>query len=273
MTWQPLNRFDGVIDVSHYQGPIDWAHVKAAGIEFAFIKATQGTSGRDPLYEQNWHDAVAAGLMTSAYHFLTADDPAAQHRHFVDVTGGQGVMMVDWEIDPESGQRPPPPIATMEQFCRLVAASSGRDPLAYHGMFDLSSPTINAFPWMIPKYGPQPQGPKWLLWQYSPNGKIDGIATAVDRSVFAGTLDELRAWWRDGTLPAALAAPSAPQPTAPVSSLAGAERALQTALQLAGKYAGPVDGEFGRGSLAALAAVDPFTRAALDAYRNGARKL
>ena len=199
-TWSPAARFDGVIDVSHHNGEIDWSSVKAAGIELAFLKATQGDDYVDPRYAENRQGAVAAGLMTVAYHFLTAADPVAQHRHFVDMTGGQGAVMVDWEIDPEPDQRPP--LATMEQFCRLMKATASRDPLAYHGMYDLSSPTVNAFPWMVPKYGPEPRGPHWLFWQYSPNGRVVGIATPVDRSYFAGTLDELRAWWRDGTMPA-----------------------------------------------------------------------
>ena len=61
------------VDISHYDGTIDWTQVKAAGISFAFAKATEGTSYVDPTFATNWAGMKAAGIVRGAYHFF---DPA-----------------------------------------------------------------------------------------------------------------------------------------------------------------------------------------------------
>jgi hypothetical protein len=134
------------------------------------------------------------------YHFLTSEPVDHQLRNLTITIGSTyaGPVMIDWEGQP--GQRPPIPI--MEAFGKLVDKLINRAPLAYHGMFDLSSTTINAWPWMIPKYGPQPRGPRWLFWQDRPNLHVAGIPTLTDHSVFAGTEVELRAWHATGAMPA-----------------------------------------------------------------------
>ena len=57
------------IDVSRYQGDIDWRRVKRAGTEFAWIKATEGGDYVDPKFMENWNQARAAGVPRGAYHF------------------------------------------------------------------------------------------------------------------------------------------------------------------------------------------------------------
>src|SRR5687768_1484289 len=58
------------IDVSHHQGAVDWKKVEAAGIDFAYIKATEGRDHRDPRFDANWRAAEGA-LARGAYHFFT----------------------------------------------------------------------------------------------------------------------------------------------------------------------------------------------------------
>ena len=58
------------IDVSYWQGDIDWRKVREAGIQFAFIKATEGGDHLDPKFLQNWHAAKRAGVARGAYHFI-----------------------------------------------------------------------------------------------------------------------------------------------------------------------------------------------------------
>jgi lysozyme len=194
--WKPLATYTGVIDVSHWQGTIDWRAVPAE-IALVFVKATQGSTAVDPMYLENVLGAEAGGRMVVPYHFLDASSPLAQLENFRRRMPPPGLpAMIDWE------GRPPPAIPIMEDFGVLVAGVIGRSPLAYHGMYELSSPRINAWPWMVPKYGPQPQGPRWLFWQDRPNLRIPGIQGPVDHSVFAGTADELIEWWRTGAMPA-----------------------------------------------------------------------
>src|SRR5215467_14678034 len=79
------------IDVSHFQGSIDWEEVAAQGIGFAFVKATDGL-GTDPAFATNWSGANQAGILRGAYHFfrpkLSAIDQA---KHFCEVVESLGV--------------------------------------------------------------------------------------------------------------------------------------------------------------------------------------
>ena len=72
------------IDVSHFQGEVDWGAVAAAGVRFAFIKATEGLDDVDPRFAQNWQGSRAAGLLRGAYHFLHPNlDARQQAAHFL----------------------------------------------------------------------------------------------------------------------------------------------------------------------------------------------
>src|ERR1700682_201870 len=83
----PAIVFDGVIDVSHHNGAIDWPAVAAAGIALAFIKATQGSGVADLAFERNRSAAAKPGLMVVRYHFIDAADGERQAAHFLSVTG------------------------------------------------------------------------------------------------------------------------------------------------------------------------------------------
>src|SRR5918998_6939443 len=72
------------IDVSHFQGRVDWQAVKAAGCAFAFAKATEGAGVTDPYFAANWSGMQAAGLARGAYHFFhPAQDASQQAAHFL----------------------------------------------------------------------------------------------------------------------------------------------------------------------------------------------
>ena len=64
------------VDVSSYQGKIDWNVIASQGISFAFVKATEGSSLVDPCFASNYGNAAAAGLRVGAYHFFSFDSPA-----------------------------------------------------------------------------------------------------------------------------------------------------------------------------------------------------
>ena len=64
------------IDVSYWQGDIDWQKVRDAGVQFAFIKATEGGDHIDPKFLDNWQAAKRAGVARGAYHFMYWCRPA-----------------------------------------------------------------------------------------------------------------------------------------------------------------------------------------------------
>jgi lysozyme len=227
----PAVVFDGVIDVSHHNGAIDWPAVAGAGIALAFIKATQGAGFVDPAFERNRGGAVNAGVLVVPYHFLDISDPDQQAAHFLaatDLAAAQPAML-DWETAA--------PASALVAIGRAVADRTARDPVAYYGFAQLpeARPDLSRWPLMLPEYprgtapgryadlvqraprlppgrpvawngGPRP----YDFHQYTPAGRVAGIATPVDRSVWVGTLADLQAWYATGALPTtqAIAAPA-----------------------------------------------------------------
>ena len=226
----PAVVFDGVVDVSHHNGAIDWPAVAGAGIALAFIKATQGVGFVDPAFERNRNAAVTAGVLVVPYHFVDTSDPDWQAEHFLTVTdlaAGQPAML-DWETAAT--------LSTVVAIGRAVAARTGRDPVAYYGFAQLTQATsdLSRWPLMLPEYprgtapgrylslvqrpprlppgrpaawsGPTANAPRpYDFHQYTPSGRVAGIATPVDRSVWVGTEAELRAWHATGAMPAGFA--------------------------------------------------------------------
>ena len=82
------------IDVSHYQGKVDWTKVAASGITFACAKATEGTTYVDDTFATNWGGMHKAGLIRCAYHFARpGDSPVDQAQHFVKTVNQAGATM------------------------------------------------------------------------------------------------------------------------------------------------------------------------------------
>jgi len=214
----PTVVFDGVIDVSHHNGAIDWPAVAGAGIALAFIKATQGDGFVDPTFERNRNAAIAAGILAVPYHFLDTSDPDRQAGNFLAATrlaAGQPAML-DWETAAT--------LAAVVAIGRAVADRIARDPVAYYGfaLLEEASPDLSRWPLMLPEYphGMTPgnysslvERPPRLppgrssarpydLHQYTPAGRVAGIATPVDRSIWVGTLGDLKRWYATGALPA-----------------------------------------------------------------------
>ena len=85
------------IDVSHYQGTVDWVKVKATGITFAYAKATDGNTYTDPQFHTNWQGMRAAGILRGAYHFYeTNDDPVTQANNFINALGSLAANLQIW---------------------------------------------------------------------------------------------------------------------------------------------------------------------------------
>ena len=194
------------IDVSHFQGQIDWEKVAGSGVKFAFIKATDGAAGTDARFDANWREAKAAGVRSGAYHFFRAEQDAEQQaRLFVRKLNddwGELPAVLDFEV---LGQ------ATAEQaidgavrWMELVEAASGKRPMLYTGpsFWKAQAKDSAAFcdyPLWIAHYtsGAHPSLPaawkQWTFWQHSEQGSVPGITGPVDLDRFYGNAMELAA--------------------------------------------------------------------------------
>jgi lysozyme len=193
------------IDVSEFQGNIDWAKVKAAGKEFAIIRVSDGTGHLDPDFAKNWSGAKAAGVIRGVYQFFEpSEDPVAQAnlllQHMGQIGEGDLPPMIDVEVT--DGQSPATITARIHSWINTVQAATGRKPLIYTGGWfwnpDVQSGDFGSYPLVDSYYCgnccPDIASPwtSWTMWQYSSTGAVSGIAGNVDLDRFDGTMGDLQ---------------------------------------------------------------------------------
>jgi len=197
---------DVVIDISHYETVSqDFAATAAAGIVAVILKATQGSGFIDPTFLPRVAEARTAGLLVGAYHFLDGSNPAEQIAHFLTVAkseAGIDFLAIDWEPYPPSQAT----AMAAAQAVASVQAATGSWPILYTNRYMISSPsaTLSRCPLWLAEYGTNPVCPpgwsQWTLWQHT-DGQVGSAPVPVpgigpcDRSRFAGTVEQLKAWW------------------------------------------------------------------------------
>lgn len=186
------------IDVSHYQGQVDWGAVKAAGVNYAYAKAVQGDSGEDDDFQRNWQGMKAAGILRGAYDFyVTGDEPQAQAQNFINrVQLGKGDLPPMVDVETMSGGTVPDDdlIPDLHEFLETLTQHYGQRPIIYtspgfwNANFDDS---FRQYPLWVAEYGVSAPKPvkgwaQWTFWQYSQSGSVTGIGGAVDLDHFNG---------------------------------------------------------------------------------------
>ena len=195
------------LDVSHWQGDIDWSKVANAGYAFTFLKATDDTDYVDPTFAANRAGARANGLEVGAYHFARPDASAGDARqeaiHFVDVANPQpGDLLPVLDIETSAGLDQAGVTRWARTWVATVKELTGVTPFVYtspYGWADrtgdtpllardgsplwvahwgVSSPTLPADDW---------DGHGWTVWQHTSKGHVNGISGNVDLDRLAGT--------------------------------------------------------------------------------------
>ena len=192
------------IDVSEFQGTINWSAVKAAGKQFAFIRVSDGTY-QDPKFATNWAGAKAAGLLRGAYQFFRAsDDPITIADQFLAKMGplGAGDLPPTLDVEVTDGQSAATIRSRMEQWLAHVEQKTGRVPFIYvsPGFWpNLGSPNESHYRLWVANWGvscpslPAGGWSTWQMWQKADNGSVSGISGAVDLDEFNGSLQQLQA--------------------------------------------------------------------------------
>lgn len=186
------------VDVSHYQGRIDWAAVEQAGVGFAFVKATEGTSFVDHTFRRHWAELGETHILRGAYHrFRPARDAAAQAAHFlavVDVRAGDLPPVLD--VEATDGVSDARLIRGVRTWLQVVEARTGVRPIVYtkpgFRRAHLGA-ALDDYPLWISEYGvEQPSAERWTFWQHSEQGRVPGIEKIVDLDQFNGTHADLQ---------------------------------------------------------------------------------
>ncbi|HEX6963320.1 MAG TPA: GH25 family lysozyme, partial [Lacipirellula sp.] len=212
------------VDVSRWQGDVNWSNLKNAGVQFAFAKATEGVDFVDIKFHQNMANARAAGVWIGPYHYARPDsfenDPqdAAKEAHdFVDAieqyyqtpgfTLQPVVDMEEWDLEGVGNFR-----AFLSEWVRdfndVVEQRLGFPAIIYAGTGYINNffePDLAQYDLWLANWNYAPPGEPpaaasglfgdWAFWQYTGSGSVGGISP-IDRDVYEGTLDELVAEFR-----------------------------------------------------------------------------
>jgi lysozyme len=200
------------IDVSHYNGPIDWPSVARANVRFAFAKATEGATLVDPTFAQNWPAIREAGILRGAYHFARpGSDPTVQAACFASTIGplSWGELPPALDLEVMDGQTPEAVITWTKTFVAKAESLIGCSLIIYTGGLwrnQLSNPDIPELSTRLlwtARYGANPPvvpatWNQWAFWQFT-DGKygdvqqIPGVSGMCDCNWYAGGLGDLQA--------------------------------------------------------------------------------
>lgn len=201
------------VDVSHYQGDIDWELLSEQNIEFAYIKATEGSSYIDEMFAYNYSQATKTGLRVGAYHFFSFESSGkTQAENFIEVVPKDENALppvIDFEPYGEYLKRP-----TEVETVRIELGWIISDIKDYYGKRPVIYTTEKAYKWYIAGYFDEydiwirnvlcrptlSDDRSWTFWQYSNRGKLDGYSGEekfIDLNVFSGSQEEFSTYGND----------------------------------------------------------------------------
>jgi lysozyme len=189
------------VDLSKYQGQVDWYQLKNHEVKFAFIKATEGKELVDREFQSNWIGAKNAGVIRGAYHFYRPNlDWKIQARNFisqVEIEKGDLPPVLDIELVHHKDQLNL--LSDIRKWLEVVEKHYGVRPIVYtyenyYNRFLLSE--FKHYNLWIAKYSnSSPQlddNARWEFWQFSETGELKGIDHKVDLNCFYGSEAQLK---------------------------------------------------------------------------------
>jgi lysozyme len=191
------------IDVSYWQGEIDWQTVRRAGIRFAFIKATEGGDHLDPKFLENWHGAQRAGIARGAYHFVYWCRPVHEQALWFmlnvppDPDALPPVLDLEWNSHSKTCPRKVSrdvALAKIKVMLEAMQAHTGKRPIIYTDPAfhrDVLQGQLKEYHFWLRSVAARPQdiygSRRWAFWQFTMTGHVPGVKGKVDRNVFNGT--------------------------------------------------------------------------------------
>ncbi len=189
------------IDVSAYQGRIDWPEVARNRVRFAFIKASEGATLRDSRFARNWREARAAGVLRGAYHYFQPNRDGQSQADLFARTVPLAPGDLPPVLDVEAANFHDVAVLRREvaRWLRLIEAHYGVRPILYsnHSFYQRHlAGHFDDYPlWLAHYEVERPTLPrsKWIIWQHSDEAYVPGIRGVVDFNVFQGNFEALQA--------------------------------------------------------------------------------
>ncbi|WP_109433856.1 glycoside hydrolase family 25 protein [Aquimarina sp. AU119] len=197
------------MDISHFQNDIDWDDIKEDGVNFVYIKASEGAHFKDPKFKKNHAAAINNCIYRGAYHFYeTGTNPEQQAQNFIaavdKLVSGDLPPVLDLEqggiktsVTKETYQK------NTLKWLTIVEEKLGVIPIIYcdpsFGDAYLNHPDFAKYKLWVAEYTKKsPKVPEtwknkgWTFWQRTDSEKIEGIKGSVDYDIFQGKTDEFR---------------------------------------------------------------------------------
>jgi lysozyme len=207
------------VDVSSYQGDIDWAVLSESGIRFAFIKATEGSGYVDPRFAENYKNAAETDLRIGAYHFFSYESGGGTQADLFIATVPRVENMLPPVVDVEFygyyEQNPPSREAVIKELTVLIARLKAHyhlRPIIYASEESYRLYISNGFEdcdiWIRNVFTKpsMPDRRDWTFWQYTDRATLDGYSgeeAHIDMNVFVSTAEEFERYGRLGDAAAA----------------------------------------------------------------------
>lgn len=194
------------IDVSRYQGEIDWKKVAAAGYKYAAIRATVGDFYTDPRFYTNWTNAKKAGFLVVAYHVVVPYNYGDKqiHRYKDVLDGRENDLPVVLDIERHDNISDAAITHCIRDCIADVVLHFKRKPLIYTARYFWKDHVLPSTDWAkydlwVASYTTSapimpPGWTKWKFWQYTGSGKVSGISGDTDLNWFQGTYADLIAY-------------------------------------------------------------------------------
>ncbi|MGO4670511.1 glycoside hydrolase family 25 protein [Bosea sp. 2RAB26] len=198
------------IDISRWQGEIDWAAVKGAGTRFVYMKATEGGDHIDPSFLRNWEGARRAGVPRGAYHFVFWCRPAHEQavwfkQHIPNDPGAlPPVLDVEWNGHSKTCPQKIDRSLALEKIQLMLTELeqlTGKKPIIYTDITfhkDVLEGQFNEYPYWIRSTAAKPEtryeNRPWAFWQFTTTGRVPGIRGDVDRNAFFGDEEQFIGW-------------------------------------------------------------------------------
>jgi len=194
-----------VVDLSHWDEVDSFEDAKSDSVVGIIHKATESNNYFDPTYNQRKKDALAAGLLWGAHHFLRPGNMKEQAQYFVSKVGKNlDLYAADHEDEGVS-------LDDLKTFLREVKRLTGKSPIIYSGhvlkeqLGDRRDSELSQYRLWLAQYTsgrpswPKATWPQWWLWQYTEHGECDGIPGDsegnLDLNKYAGTKQQLIDEW------------------------------------------------------------------------------
>lgn len=175
------------VDISEYQADVDMEKLQEQGVEFIYMKATEGSGHVDGCFAQNWENARECGIPAGAYHFFSFDSPGEQQaENYINTVGsldGKMIPAIDVEYYADKKENPPEKddvVRELRAFIAVLEKEYGVKPLIYCSgeIYDkYLAKNFGEYPrWVRSIYYPVTfeAGSDWVVWQYCDTAELEG---------------------------------------------------------------------------------------------------